>query len=231
MCSTTATCLLFLAGVITFAQQSEGLRDAAEESAKAAETFREIMGIPEKSIPKNMLDSAECVAVFPSTIKGGFIIGAQKGDGVASCRTPKGWSAPVFLDMSGGSVGAQIGGQSTDYVLLFMNREGADQLLKNEFSLGGEVSVAAGPVGRQAGASTDWKLDAQILSYSRSKGLFAGATLQGVKISTDGSDMRGVYGEGYDARAILREGKVTAPAEVRALPDTLSKYSSRTAAQ
>ena len=106
--------------------------DAAEESAKAAKTLEEIMGIPEKAIPESVLDSAECVAVFPSTIKGGFIVGAQKGEGVVSCRAPGGWSAPVFLDMTGGSIGAQIGVQSTDYVLLFMNTKGADHLLKNE---------------------------------------------------------------------------------------------------
>src|SRR4030095_10165073 len=110
------------------------LKDAAHESAKAAEAFREIMNAPDKAIPGDILDSAPCVAVFPSTIKGGFIIGAQKGEGVVSCRTANGWSAPVFLDMSGGSIGAQIGGQSTDYVLLFMNRNGIDHLLKNKFN-------------------------------------------------------------------------------------------------
>jgi lipid-binding SYLF domain-containing protein len=233
MYAAAALCLFFLASVATLAQEnvSDKLKDAANESAKAAETLREIMNTPDKAIPANVLDSAECVAVFPSTIKGGFIIGAQKGDGVASCRTATGWSAPIFLDMSGGSVGAQIGGQSTDYVLLFMNRDGADQLLKNEFALGAEASVAAGPVGRSAAAGTDWKLNAQILSYSRSKGLFAGATLGGVKISTDGSDMKDVYGEGYDARAILHENKVTVPKAVRAFPDALTGYSSRKAVQ
>lgn len=168
------------------------LRDAADESAKAAETLDEIMKIPEKAIPQNVLAAAECVAIFPSTIKGGLIIGARKGDGVVSCRTPRGWSAPVFLDMEGGSVGPQIGIQSTDFVLLFMNRTGADHLLKNEFTVGGEASVAAGPVGRHAGASTDWKLNAQILTYSRSKGAFIGAALNGVKISTDDRDRKSV---------------------------------------
>jgi SH3 domain-containing YSC84-like protein 1 len=126
---------------------------------------------PDKAIPREVLDSAECVAVFPSTVKGGFIVGARKGDGVVSCRTSNGWSAPVFLDLAGGSIGAQIGAQATDYILAFMNRSGMDHLLKNELTLGGEASVAAGPVGREAGASTDWKLNAQILSYSRSKEL------------------------------------------------------------
>jgi lipid-binding SYLF domain-containing protein len=206
---------------------SSKLKDAADESAKAARTLDEIMKIPEKAIPQSVLDSAECVAVFPSTIKGGFIVGVRKGDGVVSCRTSNGWSAPVFLDMAGGSVGPQIGVQSTDFVLLFMNRKGADHLLKNEFTVGAEASVAAGPVGRDAGASTDWKLNAEILSYSRSKGAFIGAALNGVKISTDGSDMKAVYGAGYNASDILRENKVEAPPAVRVLPNALNKYSSR----
>ena len=222
-----ALCLLLAVGQIALGQESvpEKMKDAADEAAKAAETLGEIMGIPEKAIPKNVLDDAHCVAVFPSTIKGGFIIGAQKGDGVVSCRTPQGWSAPAYLDMSGGSIGAQIGGQSTDYVLLFMNRDGVDRLLTNKFSLGGEVSVAAGPVGREAGASTDWKLNAQILSYSRSKGLFAGAALKGVSISTDDSDMKDVYGENISVKEVLRDNKVTAPAAVRVFPDALGRYS------
>jgi lipid-binding SYLF domain-containing protein len=216
---------LIQAGGVVFAQDK--LKDASDESAKAAKTLDEIMRIPEKAIPQSVFDSAECVAVFPSTIKGGFIVGAQKGDGVVSCRTARGWSAPVFLDMAGGSVGAQIGVQSTDFVLLFMNRSGADHLLKNEFTVGAEASVAAGPVGREAGASTDWKLNAQILSYSRSKGLFVGAALNGVKISTDNSDMKHVYGAGYNARDTLLENKVEAPPAVRAFPEALSRYSSR----
>lgn len=226
--SAAALCLLLTISGITVGQGNipENMKDAADEAAKATEALNEIMGIPEKAVPKTVFDAAECVAVFPSTIKGGFIFGAQKGDGVVSCRTPQGWSAPVYLDMSGGSVGAQIGAQSTDYVLLFMNRSGADHLLSNKFTLGGEASVAAGPVGREAGASTDWKLNAQILSYSRSKGLFAGAVLKGVSISTDGSDMRSVYGENVSAKEVLRDNKVTAPVAVRSFPDALGRYSS-----
>lgn len=206
-------------------EKASKLGDAAEESTKAAKVLEEIMGIPEKAIPETVFDSAECVAVFPSTIKGGFIVGVQKGEGVVSCRTARGWSAPVYLDMTGGSVGAQIGVQSTDFVLLFMNKSGADHLLKNEFTVGAEVSVAAGPVGREAGASTDWKLNAEILSYSRSKGLFAGAALNGVKIATDNSDMKNVYGPSYNPRDILKENKIQAPPEVRAFPNALGRYS------
>ena len=190
------------------AAQDKEVAKIHEEASKASETLGEIMRIPEKAIPQNILDDAECVAVFPSTIRGGLIVGARKGEGVVSCRTATGWSAPVFLDMEGGSIGAQIGVQSTDYVLLFMNEKGADQLLRNEFTIGADASVAAGPVGRSAAASTDWKMKAEILSYSRSKGLFAGATIDGVKISVDDSDMKNVYGAEVNPRGVLREGKV-----------------------
>ena len=227
--STLTVLFLIQAGaVMCFAKdKTSRLKDAAEESSKAAKALDEIMGIPDKAIPQTVFDSAECVAVFPSTIKGGLILGAQKGDGVVSCRTPSGWSAPVYLDMTGGSVGPQIGVQSTDFVLLFMNRKGADHLLKNEFTVGAEASVAAGPVGREAGASTDWKLNAEILSYSRSKGAFIGAALNGVKISTDNSDMKSIYGASYNARGLLQENKIEAPPGVRAFPDALGRYSSR----
>lgn len=226
-CSIAAICAVLAISVVALSQDkvSGKLKDAANESAKAAEALREIMNTPDKAIPSDILDKAECVAVFPHTIKGGFIIGAQKGEGVVSCRTGNGWSAPVFLDMSGGSIGAQIGGQSTDYVLLFMNKSGVDHLLLNKFSLGGEASVAAGPVGREAGASTDWKLNAEILSYSRSKGLFAGVELKGVHISTDGSDMRDVYGEGVNSKEVLLEGRRTAPDAVQAFPRELARFS------
>lgn len=206
--------------------QDKKLKEAGEESAKAANALREIMNIPEKAIPQNVFDEADCVAVFPSTIKGGFIIGVRKGDGLLSCRTANGWSTPVFLDLSGGSVGAQIGAQSTDYVLLFMNRDGVDKVLTNKLTLGGEASVAAGPVGREAGASTDWKLNSQILSYSRSKGLFAGVELKGVVISIDDSDMKAVYGGSQKAKEVLMGGQTVAP-EILAFPNELMHYSTR----
>jgi lipid-binding SYLF domain-containing protein len=218
---TLALCLTLIAGVAALARD----KGPVEESAKAAEAFREIMDAPDKAIPREVLDAAECIAVFPGAKKGAFVVGVQKGDGVVSCRTSNGWSAPVFLDMAGGSIGPQIGGQSTDYVLLFMNRKGADNLLKNKFELGGEASVAAGPVGREAAASTDWKLNAEILSYSRSKGAFIGAALKGVKISVDDSDMHKVYGNSATAQALLRDNKVEAPPEARAFPNTLEQFS------
>lgn len=228
-CMAILLCLLVAASIATPAQGNLG--DLNKESSEAAKVLGEIMNAPDKAIPQSVLDKADCVAVFPSTIKGGFVIGVRKGDGVVSCRTAQGWSAPAFLDMSGGSVGAQIGVQSTDYVFLFMNESGINHLLSNKFTIGGEVSAAAGPVGREASASTDWKLNAQILSYSRSKGLFAGVSLDGVSISTDGSDMRKVYGEGYDVKAILREGKIAAPPSLRVFPNALASHSSGSMSQ
>lgn len=205
------------------------MKDEKNQSLKAAEVFREIMEIPEKEIPRDIIDKAECVAVFPHVVKAGFIVGGQGGRGVASCRTSTGWSAPAYFNLGGGSVGLQIGAQATDFVLLFMNKSGMDSLLSNDFTLGADASVAAGPVGRQTGASTDLKLDAQILSYSRSKGLFAGLELKGVVIKPDKDDMRDVYGQNITAKDVLKENKVTAPESVRAFPNTLARYSARKA--
>lgn len=205
------------------------LKDEAEQSDKAAKVFQEIMGAPDKEIPRDILDKAECVAVFPSVLKAGLLIGGQGGRGVASCRTEQGWSAPAFFNLGGGSVGLQIGAQSTDFVMLFMNRDGLNSLLSDKFTLGADASVAAGPVGRQAGAATDAKLNAQILSYSRSKGLFAGLELKGVVIKPSKDDMRDVYGEGITAKEILQENKVTAPPSVRRFSETLASYSTRRA--
>ena len=227
MCSILA-CLL--AATVSSAGQkpaSKDYRDAVSQSAKAARVFREIMRAPDKSVPRDILDRAECVAVFPQVLKAGFVIGARGGRGVASCRTRGGWSAPAFFNLKGGSVGLQIGAQSTDFVLLFMNDNGLNRLMGDKFELGGDASVAAGPVGRQAGASTNIRMDAEILSYSRSRGLFAGLELKGVVITVDDDDMNAVYGEGTKAKALLRDGRVKTSAEVRAYPTTLGVYSKR----
>jgi len=221
--------LILALAVSTVAYAQADLADEAGQSDKAARVFREIMDTPDKGIPRDLLEDAECVAVFPSVIQAGFILGGRGGRGVASCRTMQGWSAPAFFTLGGGSVGLQIGAQSTDFVMLFMNTDGLNSLLSNEFTLGGDASVAAGPVGRQAGASTDLKLTAKILSYSRSKGLFAGLELKGVVVKPDKDDMRDVYGAGVTAKDVLRDNKVTAPATVRAFPTALGSYSSRNA--
>src|SRR5688572_13294405 len=186
----TVLCLTLAVSTIAHAQTQKNLDDEISQSAKAARVFREIMDTPDKGIPRDLLENAECVAVFPSVIQAGFIVGGRGGRGVASCRTTEGWSAPAFFTLGGGSIGLQIGAQSTDFVMLFMNTDGLNSLLSNEFTLGGDASVAAGPVGRQAGASTDLKLTAKILSYSRSKGLFAGLELKGVVVKPDTDDIR-----------------------------------------
>ena len=219
-------CLAFSTVCLASGKSEKSLKDQTKQSEKAAKVFNEIMGTPDKAIPNQLLDSAECVAVFPQVLKAGFIIGGRGGRGVASCRTAAGWSAPAFFNLAGGSVGFQIGAQSTDFVMLFMNKDGMNSLLSDSFTLGGDASVAAGPVGRQAGASTDLKFNAQILSYSRSRGLFAGLDLKGVVIKPDKDDMREAYGE-VTTKEVLQENKGTAPAKLRAFSNTLGRYSAR----
>jgi lipid-binding SYLF domain-containing protein len=204
-------------------------RAAAEQSSKAARVFDQIMGTREKSIPRDLLDRAEAVAVFPGVLKGGFIVGGRGGSGVISRRVAGGWSAPAFFDLGGGSIGLQIGVASTDYILLFMNERAVDSLLSDKFEIGGEGSAAAGPVGRSASASTDARMNAQILSYSRSRGAFAGLELKGVVIKPDNEDNLQVYG--MNARDILtgadKISLAKMPEGVRVFPLTLGRYSTR----
>ena len=204
-------------------------RAAAEQSAKATRVFEQIMATRERSIPRDLLDRAEAIAVFPGVLKGGFIVGGRGGSGVISRRVANGWSAPAFFDLGGGSIGLQIGVASTDYILLFMNEHAVDSLLNDKFEIGGEGSAAAGPVGRSASASTDARLNAQILSYSRSKGAFAGLELKGVVIKPDNEDNLQVYG--ITARDILTGvNKISMsemPEGVRVFPQTLARYSTR----
>lgn len=226
--------VLLAASASAFAQQdrersTKKARAAAEQSAKAARVFNEIMATREKSIPSDLLDKAEAVAVFPGVLKAGFIVGGRGGRGVISRRVAGGWGAPAFFDLAGGSIGLQIGASSTDFILLFMNDNAVDSLLGDKFEIGGEGSAAAGPVGRSASASTDLKLNAQILSYSRSKGAFAGLELKGVVIKPDNEDNFQVYG--MSARDILTGADKIAldkmPEGVRVFPLTLATYSKR----
>ena len=204
-------------------------KEGASQAAKSAKVLNEIMATPDKGIPRDLLAKAECVLVFPKVVKAGFILAGQGGRGVASCRTPTGWSAPAYFELKGGSAGLQIGAQSTDFVLLIMNESGMQSLLSDKFELGGEASVAAGPVGRTSTASTDIKMDAQILSYSRSKGLFGGVSLKGSVISPEKSDMEGTYGDDVTAETVLAANKDRSPTEVHVFPDTLARYSARPA--
>lgn len=208
--------------------KKDRLEDATRHSREAAEVFTEIMNVREKAIPKELLDKAEAIAVFPGVIKAAFIFGGKGGQGVISRRTRNGWSAPAFLNLGGGSFGAQIGATKTDYVLLIMNESGLDGLLKDKMELGGEVGVAAGPVGREAAASTNPRLDAGILSYSRSKGAFIGAALKGAVINHDNDLNEAVYK--MKASELLTNGSMTLsqmPVGVRIFPRTLGRYSPR----
>src|SRR5580692_13100402 len=171
--------LLVIVSVCSFSFAEDEPGKVADRVQAAADVLNDIQGAPDKGIPENVLGSADCVAVVPGMLKGGFIVAAKYGRGLASCRRPKGWSAPAFFTVAGGSFGFQIGGQAIDLVMLIMNNEGMRHLLASKFELGGDASVAAGPVGRQAGGNTDWKLRAQVLTYSRARGVFAGVSLSG----------------------------------------------------
>jgi lipid-binding SYLF domain-containing protein len=227
VCSLSISLLVLTCAVATPAQKKKNrLADATRHAREAAEVFTQIMNVRDKAIPKELLDKAEAIAVFPDVIKAAFIFGGKGGQGVISRRTPKGWSAPAFFNISGGSFGAQIGATKTDYVLLIMNEDGLNGLLEDKFEIGGEVGVAAGPVGREAAASTNLTLDAGILSYSRSKGAFIGAALKGAVISPDNDLNEAVYS--MKAREVLTNNSMTLtqmPAGVRIFPRTLARYS------
>jgi lipid-binding SYLF domain-containing protein len=208
------------------AKKKSRLQDATRHSSDAAKVFTEIMNVRERAIPKEMLDKA--IAVFPDVVKAAFIFGGKGGQGVISRRTAKGWTAPAFFNLSGGSFGAQIGATKTDYVFLIMNEAGLNGLLGDKFEMGGEVGIAAGPVGREAAASTNLRLDAGILSYSRSKGAFIGAALKGAVVSPDNDLNEAVYE--MKAKEVLTNGSMTLtqmPAGVRVFPRTLARYSLR----
>jgi len=209
--------------------EGEETAEATRHAQKAADVFTKIMNVPDQAIPQSLLDKAEAIAVFPGVIKAGFIIGGRGGDGVISRRVPGGWSQPAFFKLGGGSVGLQIGASSTDFVMLFMNTEALQGLLEDKFEIGGEGSVAAGPVGRSASASTDAQLKAQILSYSRSKGLFAGLELKGVVINPDNDDNLAIYKmKAHDILTGKRKMTINQmPAGVRIFPRTLARYSTR----
>jgi len=206
------------------------LLSAADEDTKAskrvesaATVLDEIQGAPDQGIPEEVLGSAECVAVIPTLLKGGFIVGGRYGKGVASCRTPKGWSAPAFFTIGGGSFGLQIGGEAVDLVMLVMNKDGMKNLLSSNFKLGADASAAAGPVGRHASADTDWKLKAQLLTYSRARGAFAGLELSGAVVKQDKDSTRDFYGRMVPFKTSL-EGDIEAPKAAYPFLSTLAKW-------
>lgn len=204
-----AICLCFMSAVPVFAASSRG--DLQDRMDAAKVVLDQVMAAQDHTVPLNILERATCVAVVPGMVKGAFVFGAQYGQGVVTCRTGHGWSAPVFIRMAGGSWGLQIGGQATDLVLVAVNDRGMQDLLRNKFKIGGDASAAAGPVGRAGQASTDWKMGAELLSYSRNKGLFAGIDLDGTSVSQNRDDTETYYGSPQDFRNVL-SGNVGVPA-------------------
>jgi SH3 domain-containing YSC84-like protein 1 len=217
-----------LIAITPSAMAEDRKKEAEEQDAKAAEVFHEIMNIPEGGIPQNLLDKAECIAVFPSVIKAGFIFGGRGGKGLVSCRDSKtgAWGPPLYLKIGGGSFGLQIGAQATDVVLVVLNRRAAELFTKDRFELGGEASATAGPVGRTAAAATDLPtLRSQILSYSRSRGAFAGLEIKGSAITRDKALNQAVYGQNKNSAQILFEGLKVTTDQKASLPQTLTQYS------
>jgi lipid-binding SYLF domain-containing protein len=189
---------------------AESKREASTDRLdNAGKVLHEIMDAPDKGIPEEVLEHAKCIAVVPHMLKGGFVFGAENGRGVATCRTANGWSAPAFFAITGGSWGLQIGVEGIDLVMIIQNDRGMQRLLASKFELGADASAAAGPVGRHASADTDWKLNTEILTYSRAKGLFAGLTLNGASIRRDDDSMEAIYGRHASTRAVLT-GKIAA---------------------
>jgi len=205
--------ILFLAilSLGTLCWAGSAREDATERLENATQVIHEIMGMPDKGIPEEVLEHAKCVAVVPHMVKGGFIFGGKGGKGVATCRTANGWSAPAFITISGGNWGLQIGVEAVDLVMIIQNEKGMQKLLSSNFHLGADASAAAGPVGRHAEAGTNWKMDTEILTYSRAKGVFAGLTLEGASIRQDSDSRHAIYGPKVTTRALLL-GKVPAPA-------------------
>ena len=208
--------MLFFAmlGIGTLCWAGSAKEDATERLENATTVVHEMMGMPDKGIPEEVLEHAKCVAVVPHMVKGGLIFGGKGGKGVATCRTANGWSAPAFITISGGNWGLQIGVEAVDLVMIFQNEKGMQRLLSSNFHVGGDASAAAGPVGRHAEAGTDWKMDTEILTYSRAKGAFAGLTLEGASIRQDTDSRHAIYGSNVTTRALLL-GKVTAPSAVQ----------------
>jgi len=217
---------MFTVAAAQFSYASGGDDDKgklADRLASASEVINEVMSVSDKGIPQSILAGAACVVVIPHYKKGAFVVGAQYGQGVATCRTDHGWSAPVFVQLTGGSFGWQIGGQSTDLILVAMNKNGLEHMLHNKFKIGADAAASAGPVGRNAQAGTDWKLNAEFLTYSRSKGLFAGLDLDGTVLSQNEDDTREVYGANIPFGDVLH-GAVPTPEVARPFVRTVARY-------
>jgi SH3 domain-containing YSC84-like protein 1 len=215
--------LMSVLGMVgTYAWAGSARQDSVARLDSAVEVVHAIMATPDKGIPEEVLSNAKCILVVPNLIKGGFIFGGKHGRGVATCRTPVGWSAPAFVSVGGGSAGLQIGLEGVDLVMLIMNDQGFQHLLSSKFELTGEGSVAAGPIGRHASAGTDWKMNTEVLTYSRSKGVFAGLTLEGAVVEQDNDSTHAIYGKQMMFRNIL-SGKTTTPRSADAFLKAVSE--------
>ena len=217
-----AMATMVAAGVTQFSVAQDKGKDG-ERLDSASAVIEEVMGTPDKAIPGSVLTRASCVVVIPSYKKGAFLVGAQYGQGVATCRTPQGWSAPVFVKLEGGSFGFQAGGQSTDLILLAMNHDGLEHMLSSKFKIGADAAASAGPVGRNAQAGTDWKLNSEFLTYSRSKGLFAGIDLDGTVLSQNTEGTRNEYGADVPYKTVLGGG-IPTPDNARPFVRSVAKY-------
>jgi len=206
----------------TYALAGSAREDSVDRLQRSVTVLRAIMSTPDKGIPEEVLSNAKCILVVPDLIKGGFIFGGKHGRGVATCRTPEGWSAPAFVSVGGGSWGLQIGVEGVDLVMLVMNDQGFQHLLSSKFELTGEGSAAAGPVGRHASAGTDWKMNTEVLTYSRSRGVFAGLTLEGAVVEQDNDSTHAIYGKHMMFRNIL-SGKAVTPRSAEAFLKAVSE--------
>lgn len=217
------TFVLALALLGTLPAVASDRDDDAGRVQSATRVFNQIMSTPDKGIPQELLEKARCIAIIPGSMKFAFVLGGEYGRGLATCHSVHGWSAPIFLAVEGGSVGYQIGGSSTDLVLLFMNDRALQHLLADKFKLGADASVAAGPVGRHASANTDIAMHAEILSYSRSRGIFAGVSLNGTVVHVDKSGNEAMYGANASRQEII-EGQVPVPVVAHPLLSEISRY-------
>jgi SH3 domain-containing YSC84-like protein 1 len=222
------TMVVCLCALTCMGQDEAKPSKAVDRVQAAADVLNQIQSAPDSGIPQDILSKSECVAVVPSMLKGGFVVGGKYGRGLASCRTPKGWSTPAFFTIAGGSFGFQIGGQAVDLVMLIMNNDGMQHLLSSKVALGADASVAAGPVGRLAEGNTDWKMRAQVLTYSRARGVFAGVSLNGAVLEQDKNSTREFYGHMMTFKAALT-GDVEPPAAAYPFLSTLAKWAQEAA--
>ena len=222
MCKWATYCLLLILTLAVAARADSTRKDDVRRIEESAQVFQEIMDTPDRAIPQDLLGSAKCIAIIPAEMKFAFLVGGNYGKGVVTCRTEKGWSAPLFLMVGGGSFGFQIGGSSTDLILVFRGRRGLQKLLSDKFQIGGDATAAAGPVGRHAAAGTDIELRAEILTYSRSRGVFAGISLNGAVMQPDESGNIALYGREANKEDILN-GKVAMPAPAAPLAEAIAR--------